>query len=135
MAVRKGFTLTELIVVIVIVGISAAFAIPKFIASIEQTKAQAAKNNLLAISASEQKYFEDNASYCTITTGATIPCGDSLAHLNTYLHLGISGNDPYTYSCAIAPAPYTCTAILGTVTLNTSGSGVNCVSGGSYCPN
>jgi len=122
----------EIIVVLVIMGIAAAFIIPNLISSMEQTKAQAAKNNLLAISAAQQKYFEDtnNVSYCL--TG----CGDTTANINNNLHLSIASNDPFTYSCSSAAVPYQCTASDGTDTLTLSissvGAAVSC--SGSYCP-
>ena len=36
---RKGFTLVELAVVIVIIGVLAAFGVPKFLQSVEKSKA------------------------------------------------------------------------------------------------
>ena len=36
---RKGFTLVELAVVIVIIGVLAAFGVPKFLKSVERSKA------------------------------------------------------------------------------------------------
>jgi len=54
MADRKGFTIIEIIMVIMILGVLAAIALPIFSSSVEQTKAQAARNNLMAIAQPSQ---------------------------------------------------------------------------------
>ena len=120
---KQGFTLIEILVVLVIVGIIAAFTLPNLLTSVNQSKAGVAQNNLLAISAAESKYNEDHGAYCTGACGTT-------AGINTSLNLNIS--DTYTYSCG-AGAPYTCTATAtdgSGVTLTTSGAGVTCTAGG-----
>ena len=45
---RKGFTLVELAVVIVIIGVLAAFGVPQFLKSVERSKAAEAFNYLSA---------------------------------------------------------------------------------------
>jgi len=133
MAAKEGFTLIEIIVVMIIVGVVAAISIPSFVTSMEQTKAQTAKYNLLAISAAQSKFNEDyspansNApTYCINTStnfantlGAPGSCGDNLQDLNTYLHLNMQANDPFSYSCSTAAEsiPYNCQASDGKVTL------------------
>jgi prepilin-type N-terminal cleavage/methylation domain-containing protein len=103
----KGFTLIEILIVLVIVGIAATITIPNLINSIEQTKAQEAKNNLLAISAAQEKYFEDHGSYYY---GANPNANLSLS--------GVTG-DPFSYSCSATGQniPYNCTAGDNTDTL------------------
>lgn len=133
---KQGFTLIEIIAVLVIMGLAVAFAIFGLIASVEQTKAQQVQNNLLAISAAQQKYFEDNASYCV-----QVGCGDTKANLNSHLFLSIS--DSFNYSCLTVAGniPYNCTATDGTDTLTLNpnaaspASPVTCAGpNNSYCP-
>jgi prepilin-type N-terminal cleavage/methylation domain-containing protein len=60
---RKGLTLAEVLIVVVIVGILAAIALPKFSSSGEKTKANQAFAYLRVIRAAEQMYFAKNGTY------------------------------------------------------------------------
>lgn len=60
---RKGFTLVELAVVIVIIGVLAAFGVPKFLNSVERSKAAEAFAYLAALRTAEERYQAKEGVY------------------------------------------------------------------------
>jgi len=62
---KKGFTLIELMIVVAIIGILAAIAIPNFLKFQAKSKQSEAKTNLKAIYTAETGYFGENNTYNT----------------------------------------------------------------------
>lgn len=60
---RQGFTLVELAVVIVIIGVLAAFGVPKFLNSVERSKAAEAFAYLAALRTAEERYQAKEGVY------------------------------------------------------------------------
>ncbi|MEN6458364.1 MAG: prepilin-type N-terminal cleavage/methylation domain-containing protein [Thermoguttaceae bacterium] len=69
---RKGFTLVELAVVIVIIGVLAAFGVPQFLKSVERSKAAEAFNYLAAVRAAQERYLAKEGIYATNLTDLDI---------------------------------------------------------------
>jgi len=93
---RKGFTLIELVVVIVILGILAAVAVPKFVDLSDKAKEQACKANRGAI-----------ASACTMYYASLAANGSTPAFPTAYTDTGLyadgtvptcPGGGTYTYN-------------------------------------
>jgi type IV pilus assembly protein PilA len=67
-----GFTLVELAVVVVIIGVLAAFAVPRFLASVERSKAAEAFNYLSSIQAAQERYHARQGTYAADVTDLDI---------------------------------------------------------------
>ncbi|HEX2721183.1 MAG TPA: prepilin-type N-terminal cleavage/methylation domain-containing protein, partial [Candidatus Deferrimicrobium sp.] len=112
---KKGFTLIELMIVVAIIGILAAIAIPNFLRFQAKSKTSEAKGNLKAIYVAEASYFGENNKYGDFSTINWVPVGKKLF---------------YAYSLAGAPPvaaaggnlAYVATATTFTSTLGYSGA-------------
>lgn len=128
---KKSFTLIELIIVILIVGILASFAIPQYLKAVERTKAGKAKNALGLISQAEKLYRADSVTgvYLPIAQKSVLTAADGLSD---YVELDAVSKDPdwlYKVDTAATPPAFTVTAtrVAGganqneTITLNDKG--------------
>lgn len=61
----KGFTLTELMIAVVVVGVLSAVAIPSYRSHVGKANRSAAQQLLLSAAQKEQQYFLDARSYST----------------------------------------------------------------------
>jgi type II secretion system protein G len=62
---RSGFTLVELLIVVVVIGILAAMAIPKFQSTKGKAYLASVKSDLKNLSTAEESFFYDHRSYST----------------------------------------------------------------------
>ena len=63
---RKGFSLIELLIVVVIIGILAAIAIPKFANTKEKAYIAQMKSDLKNLASAQESYFSDKNTYAPI---------------------------------------------------------------------
>ena len=68
----KGFTLLELLVVVLIIGILAAIALPQYQMAVAKSKFATLKNNVRALYEAEQRYYLLHGTYALTNEGLDI---------------------------------------------------------------
>lgn len=102
---KTGFTLMEIIVVVIIIGILATLALPAYTPIRERTLAREAQANLRLIAAAERIYLMEGASYYPFTWGTNV---SNLTWINNNLSLFItSGNWDYEIRAPIFGGGFT----------------------------
>ena len=104
----KGFTLIELMIVVVIIGILAALAIPRFYQSTVKTRQSEAKLILKQICTNQMLYRASNPANTYFSSGAS----GSAANPNAFaaIDVEIPPNALYTYTITAAGNDFTATA-------------------------
>ncbi|MDD5005072.1 MAG: prepilin-type N-terminal cleavage/methylation domain-containing protein [Candidatus Omnitrophica bacterium] len=88
---RKGFTLLELIIVIVVIGILISFVWPKYTIVVEKSRVTEAKNMLSAIRHSQIRYYAAYYTYATNINSLDI-LRPILQRYFTYLTVGATSS-------------------------------------------
>lgn len=90
---QKGFTLIEIMIVVAIIGLLAAIAVPNFVKARTQSQTNACINNLRQIDSGKEQL----ALEAKLSTGASV----TVASVNTYIKGGTTPSCPasgsYTY--------------------------------------
>lgn len=96
----KAFTIMELMVVVIVVGVIAAFAIPNYTKANNRAEERQMIVNLRSIISAQEIYKAQNGSYWPAGAYAVPTGNQGLPQLNTDLKLNIISDSKYTYVCS-----------------------------------
>ena len=112
----KGFTVIELLIVVVIIGILAAIAIPKLSATRERAYFAAMRSDLRNLAAQQEIYYADNYTFSDIFADLAFVSSDGVnvtptsvsssgwAASATHSALGVAEGCAIFYGTATAPS-------------------------------
>lgn len=110
---KKGFTLVEIMIVVVIIGLLAAMAIPAFQKVRESSQEKALLNNLRQLASGADQYFLENG--VTSVSSADLVGNDS--YIKAFNEIASSG-DSYTATITQGSDITAAHSSLGTVSVN-----------------
>jgi type IV pilus assembly protein PilA len=108
-SLRRGFTLIEMLIVVVIIGILAAIAIPRFAQTKGKANVAAVKSDLANLAREQEAYFSEHSAYAPNL--ALLKTTPSPGVTLTLVEASISGWS----ATAVHPAavPVTCSVFYG----------------------
>lgn len=118
--VSGGFTLIELMIVVVIVGVLAAIAYPAYQDYARETKRADAHAALLRIATLQEKHFSNNNQYANSTTTLGYAANPAISN-DGHWAVSITGVGPAAFTLRAAPAGGHVDADCAAITLTSAG--------------
>ena len=103
----KGFTLVELLIVVIILSILAAIVVPQFASSTTDAKYSALDSNLGALRAATELYYQQHGDYPGAKASATGTAGSATAFIEQMtMFSDAAGTTAATATATIKYGPY-----------------------------
>ena len=105
---QRGFTLVELMVVIVIVALMAGIAVPLYVNYIKDARRSEAAGGLAAVATAQQTYYQRNNTYAAALASLNVDLTDLAANW-TFANPTVTVGPPLNFTCVAtgkAATPY-----------------------------
>lgn len=122
----SGFTLTELLIVVVIVGILAAIAYPAYTKQVQSSRQSEAQGQMMSLAAALEGYRSRNFSYKDAGSSSNIAAMGPKISQNEFYSLNVSVSSSYQ-SYVITMTPKTGKGMAGTEVMKLNAKGQNCM--------
>ena len=99
---RAGFTLIELLIVVGIIGILAAVAIPKFAATKDKAKLASVKTDVRNVETAEEAYFSDfatNGTFAQLQTASNSSIASTITSCKVQVAAGAASTVDGKITC------------------------------------
>jgi type IV pilus assembly protein PilE len=124
-----GFTLIEMLIVVAMVSILAAVAIPSYREYIKKSRRAEAQSYLLSLVARQQQFLVDTRAYATLATlTSSLPTPANVSTAYTVTMPDPAGTPP-TFTVTATPKTDQSSEKCGTLTINETGTKTAAVSG------
>jgi len=133
--VANGFSLTELVIVVAVVAILTALAVPSYQSFMMKSRRTEAKDLLYTAAQRLQQYYTANNVYTTSAADLSVPTTSSNGYYTLAIAAGSTGSINTSYAVTATPVSGTSQAgdsACGTYTLNSLGT--KTVSGSQTTP-
>ena len=126
----QGFTLIEMMIVVALIAILAAIALPAYTEQIKKSRRAEAQAYMLAVAARQQQFLVDTRAYAAGTTASVVlPQPTNVTAGYGTVAMALLAGPPPTFTITATPTGGQTTEKCGTLTINQTGTKTAAVSG------